>query len=119
MDALGADVSEASESTMFSRLGIELAKELRVNGLPLRFAGNASWLHDFEADPKMLSARMQIPGASAWKIESERRAADALRTGISLELAVGDRKTLKIYGDQQFQSGGQVLRGGVTFTIGF
>jgi len=119
MGVLGADVSAASESTVFSRLGIELAKELRVKGLPLRFAGNASWVHDYEADPKMLSARMQIPGASSWKIESERRTADALRTGLSLELGVGDRKTLKIYGDQQFQSGGHVLRGGVTFTIGF
>jgi autotransporter-associated beta strand protein len=119
MEALGADVSAASAATMFSRLGFELAKELNVKGVPLRFAGNASWLHDFEADPKTLSVRMQIPGASAWKIESERRAVDALRTGLSLEWAVGERKTLKIYGDQQFQSGGHVLRGGVTFTVGF
>jgi autotransporter-associated beta strand protein len=116
---LGVEVSAESESTMFSRLGMELAREVNLKGLPLRFAGNASWLHDFDADPKMFSARMQVPGASAWRIESERSASDALRTGVSIEAAVGRRTTLRIYGEEQFQSRGYILRGGVTFTIGF
>ena len=98
---------------------MELSRELTVSGVPLRLSGNVSWLHDFECDPKMLSTRLQVPGGSSWTIESDRRSADALRAGLSIEMAVGNRKTLRVYGDQQLQSGGNLIRGGVTFTIGF
>jgi hypothetical protein len=42
-----------------------------------------------------------------------------LRVGGALELGVGDRRTLRLYGEQEFLQGKNVFRGGVNFTIGF
>jgi hypothetical protein len=44
---------------------------------------------------------------------------DTLRLGGSIELGLGDRRTLRLYGEQEFLQGKNVFRGGINFTIGF
>jgi hypothetical protein len=36
-----------------------------------------------------------------------------------LEIGLGERRTLRLTGEEEFQQNTQILRGGVTFTIGF
>jgi hypothetical protein len=38
---------------------------------------------------------------------------------LALELGVGERRTLRLYGEQEFLQGRNLFRGGISFTIGF
>jgi hypothetical protein len=57
--------------------------------------------------------------AGRWTVSSGRGAADTLRVGGSIEVGLGDRRTLRLYGEQEFLQGNNVFRGGLNFTIGF
>jgi hypothetical protein len=42
-----------------------------------------------------------------------------LRLGASIEVDLSDRRKIRVYGEQEFLQGNEILRGGVTFSIGF
>jgi len=105
--------------TVLTRTGLDISKEGRVGRVPVRATGNAAWVHDFEADPRRLGVRWQGLDSVPWMISSERRSADVLRLGVSLELGLGERRTLRLYAEQEYLQNTKVLRGGVTLTIGF
>jgi len=106
-------------STALSRTGLDVSREGRIGRLPTRMSANAAWVHDFAVDPRKLGVRWLGEQGSTWTISSGRRAADALKLGVSLEIGLGDRRTLRLYGEQEFQQNAKISRGGVTFTIGF
>jgi len=105
--------------TVLTRTGLDISKEGRVGRVPVRATGSAAWVHDFAVDPRRLGVRWQGVDSVPWMISSERRSADVLRLGASLELGLGDRRTLRLYGEQEYLQNTKILRGGVTFTIGF
>jgi ketopantoate hydroxymethyltransferase len=63
--------------------------------------------------------RWQGAADSPFAVSSNQRSADSLRVGSSIEFTLGDRRTLRIYAEQDFAESNRVLRGGATFTIGF
>ena len=119
MDSLGIKSDAKTSGTVLMRSGIEIAKDGHLGTLPLRSSANAAWVHDFFVDPRRIGMRWQGSESTPWMINTERRSADALRLGVSFELGLGDRRTLRLYGEQEYLNSTKVLRGGVTFTIGF
>ena len=117
--SLGIRSDSKLNGTVLMRNGLDISKEGRVGRVPVRATGSAAWVHDFAADPRRLGVKWQGVDAVPWMISSERRSADVFRLGGSLELGLGDRRTLRLYGEQEFLQNTRVLRGGVTFTIGF
>ena len=119
MESLGIKSDAKMNGTVLMRSGIEIAKEGHIGTLPVRSAANAAWVHDFFADPRRLGVRWQGAESAPWAISTPQRSADALRLGASMEVGLGDRRTLRLYGEQEYLNSTKVLRGGVTFTIGF
>jgi outer membrane autotransporter protein len=119
MSSLGIKSDAKTFGTVLMRSGFEIAKDGHLGTMPLRSAANAFWVHDFFVDPRRLGVRWQGASSAPWMISTERRSADSLRLGASLELGLGERRTLRLYGEQEYLNGTKVLRGGVTFTIGF
>ena len=116
---LGVDSAGNSNSTAMGRMAFELAKDWRVHGVPVRTLASVSWTHDFEADPRSLGVHLQGSPGNEWMVTSEKRSADALHAGVSVEVGLSERRTLKIYGEQEVQQSRSVLHGGVTFILGF
>ena len=117
--SLGVLADSNTNSTVFTRTGVDLSKEGRLGRLPVRATGSAAWVHDFAAAPRRFGMRWQGLDSVPWMINSERRIADFLRLGLSLEFGLGDRRSLRLYGEQEYLFHTKVFRGGVTFTIGF
>lgn len=117
--SLGIESQSRRSGTVLSRTGLDIAREGRLGPVPVRATGSAAWVHDFAADPRRLGVKWQGVEAVPWLISSERRSADVLRLGFSLEFGLGDRRTLRLYGEQEYLQNTKVLRGGVNFTIGF
>jgi outer membrane autotransporter protein len=117
--ALGVLVNYKTNSTLLSRTGIDIAREGHLGPLPFRITSSAAWVHDLATDPRRLDVRWQGVGSVPWNIESERRTADFLRLGVSLECGLGDRRSLRLYGEQEYLDRRRIFRGGVTFTVGF
>jgi uncharacterized protein with beta-barrel porin domain len=117
--SLGVRTNAKWNSTALSRTGLDVSREGRIGRVPTRMSANAAWVHDFAVDPRKLGVRWIGEQGSTWTISSGRRAADALKLGVSLEIGLGDRRTLRLYGEQEFQQDAKITRGGVTFTIGF
>jgi hypothetical protein len=116
---LGIQSSAKWNATVLSRIGMEVAREGKVLRVPVRLTGTAAWVHDFLADPRELKVAWRGLEAGRWTVSSGRGAADTLRLGGSVELGLGDRRTLRLYGEQEFLQGNNVFRGGINFTIGF
>jgi hypothetical protein len=119
LNSLGIKSDAKTNGTVLMRSGIEIAKDGHLGALPLRSSANAAWVHDFFVDPRRLGMRWQGVESASWMINTERRSADALRLGAAFELGLGDRRTLRLYGEQEYLNSTKVFRGGVTFTIGF
>ena len=117
--SLGIASDSKRNGTVLTRTGLDIAREGRLGSVPVRATGSAAWVHDFAVDPRRLGVQWQRVDAVPWTISNARRSADVLRLGLSLELGLGDRRTLRLYGEQEYLQNMKVLRGGVTFTIGF
>jgi outer membrane autotransporter protein len=117
--SLGIESESSRNGTVLTRTGLDIAREGRLGPVPVRATGSAAWVHDFAADPRRLGVKWQGVEAVPWLISSERRSVDVLRLGFSLEFGLGDRRTLRLYGEQEYLQNTKVLRGGVNFTIGF
>jgi uncharacterized protein with beta-barrel porin domain len=102
-----------------SRTGLEVASEWRLGRLPIRGSATAAWVHDFDGRPRAVGVRWQGASDVPWAISSRKQTSDALHLGLSFEVGLGDRRTLRLYGEQEFLQGNRVLRGGINFTIGF
>ena len=116
---LGIQSNAKWNATVLSRVGMDIAREGRVLRLPVRVTGTAAWVHDFMADPRELKVAWRGLEAGRWTVSNGRSVSDTLRLGGSVEVGLGDRRTLRLYGEQEFLQGNNVFRGGVNFTIGF
>jgi hypothetical protein len=116
---MGSQTRASRHSMTFSRIGLDVAKEVKAGGLPVRLGVNAAWVRQFETDPLQIEAQVQSGGIEAWTIQSGALAGDALRLGGFLELELNERRRIRVYGEEEFLQGGRIIRGGVTFSIGF
>jgi hypothetical protein len=119
--ALGMDAAGHSDPILLSRIGLEIVKESKVYGTPVRTAVSIAGTRDQKTDSKSVGVHLQGNPDLEWMVTSERYSPNSLNFGASIEIGVSDRRTLKIYGEQNIQPGssGGVSRGGVSFTIGF
>jgi hypothetical protein len=112
--------SEAKwQSTMLSRTGLEVGREGRIGRMPVRMSASAAWVHDFAPNPREMQVSWEGLESAKWSVSGTKRAADAVRVGGAFEMGVGERRTLRLYGEQEFIRGNNVLRAGINFTIGF
>jgi hypothetical protein len=116
---LGIRTRSKWNATGLSRVGLDVAREAKLLRMPVRVTGSAAWVHDFNAAPRALAVAWNVLQQDSWSVSSGRSTSDMLRVGGALELGVGDRRTLRFYGEQEFLQGKNVFRGGVNFTIGF
>jgi outer membrane autotransporter protein len=116
---MGVDAAGYSNRTATGRMGFEVSRDWLVRGLPVRTVASVSWTHDFEADPRSLRVHLQSSPVDEWTVTSAERFPDALHAGMAVEVGLSERRTLKIYGEQEVQQSRSVLHGGVTFTLGF
>ncbi|MCX8513054.1 MAG: autotransporter outer membrane beta-barrel domain-containing protein, partial [Chthoniobacteraceae bacterium] len=117
--ALGVNTSARWDTTMLSKMGVEVSREGRIMKQPVRVSLLGAWVHDFSAAGRNQEVRWQGAPDISWTVSNQRRSADSLRFGSSAEFTLGERRTLRLYAEQDFAEGNRVLRGGVTFTIGF
>jgi outer membrane autotransporter protein len=118
-ETLGIKADAASNTTILMRTGLEVAKDSMLGKFPVRTAANAVWVHDFSAGSRLLGVRWQGAESAPWSISTEQAGTDVLRVGGSVEMGVGERRTLRLYGEQEFLNATKIFRGGVSFTIGF
>jgi outer membrane autotransporter protein len=116
---MGSQTRASRNSMTFSRIGLDVAKEVKAGGLPVHLGVNAAWVRQFETDPLQMEAQVQSGGIEAWTIQSGALAGDALRLGGFLELELNERRRIRVYGEEEFLQGSRIIRGGVTFSIGF
>jgi len=116
---LGIQSDSKWNATVLSRIGMAIAREGKLRRMPVRVTGSAAWVHDFFAESREMTVAWRGLEAGRWTVSSGRNASDTLRVGGALELGIGDRRTLRLYGEQEFLQGKNVFRGGVNFTIGF
>ena len=98
---------------------MEVSRDWRLRGVPVRTVASVSWTHDFEADPRSFRVHLQSSPGDEWMATSAERFPDALHAGMAVEVGLSERRTLKIYGEQEVQQSRSVLHGGVTFILGF
>jgi outer membrane autotransporter protein len=116
---LGIKSDSKWNATVLSRVGVDLAREGKLWRVPVRVTGSAAWVHDFRTESRDLSVAWRGLEAGRWTVSSGRSASDLLRVGGALEFGLGERRTLRLYGEQEFLQGRNVFRGGINFTIGF
>ncbi len=116
---MGSQTRASRHSMTFFRIGLDVAKEVKAGGLPVRLGVNAAWVRQFETDPLQMEAQVQSGGIEPWTIQSGALAGDALRLGGFLELELNERRRIRVYGEEEFLQGSRIIRGGVTFSIGF
>jgi len=116
---LGVTTDQRWNATALSRVGLEVSREGHIYKQPVRMSLLAAWVHDYAAAGRTLGMRWQGAADSPFAVSSNQRSADSLRVGSSIEFTLGDRRTLRIYAEQDFAESNRVLRGGATFTIGF
>jgi hypothetical protein len=117
--ALGVNTGARWDTTMLSKMGVEVSREGRIMKQPVRVSLLGAWVHDFSAAGRSQEVRWQGAPDISWTVSNKRRSADSLRVGSSVEFTLGERRTLRLYAEQDFAEGNRVLRGGATFTIGF
>jgi hypothetical protein len=116
---LGVRSDSKWNATLLSRVGLDLAREYKLARVPVRLTASAAWVHDFNTEPRVLSVAWQGLEERRWGVGSGGTASDLLRVGGALEFGIGDRRTLRLYGEQEFLQHINVFRGGISFTIGF
>ncbi|MEY5026779.1 MAG: hypothetical protein RLZZ244_2307, partial [Verrucomicrobiota bacterium] len=108
-----------THGTLLSKLTLEGAREVRIQGMPLRLSGNVTWTHDFLVDPRRTGVRWAGAAEDGWSLSGERGRADAVRFGLALEFGISDRKTLRLAADHEFFRRAQGTQFSAGFTIGF
>jgi hypothetical protein len=116
---LGSQIRASRQSLTFSRVGMDVANEFRAGSLPVRLGGNAAWVHQFESAPPESEARLQSGGYDSWNLQGAPLNGDALRVGGFLEVDLHERRRIRVYGEEEFLQGGRILRGGISFSLGF
>jgi hypothetical protein len=116
---LGIQSDSKWDATVLSRAGMDIAREGRLGQTPVRVTATAAWVHDFLPGSRQMSMAWTSMEQPRWTISGGRNPSDAVRVGGAFELGVGDRRTLRLYGEQEFLQGRKVLRAGVNFTVGF
>jgi hypothetical protein len=119
LGALGMRSDAKWNGTVLSRSGLDVAREGKLGRIPVRSTASLAWVHDFNADPRRLGVAWQGLPSERWSISSSKQAQDTLRLGGAVEVGLSERRTLRLYGEQEFLQGNNVLRGGINFTIGF
>jgi hypothetical protein len=119
--ALGMDAAGHHDPILLSRIGLEIVKESKVYGTPVRTAVSIAGTRDQRTDSKSVAVHLQGNPDLEWMVTSEKYSPNSLNFGASIEIGFSDRRSLKIYGEQNVQPGssGNISRGGVSFTIGF
>jgi hypothetical protein len=112
-------VGRSSESAVLTRMGLEASKAAKIGKIPVRFIATVDYQHDFNADSRRATSRLDgfdNPVSSG----PSRRRRDAIKVGGAIEGQIGDGKTMRIYGEQEMGGGGsKVTRFGVSFGIEF
>jgi len=116
---LGVEAAGFRNWMAMGRVGFEVAKDWQLHGIPLRTAASISWTYDFDADPRSLGVHLQGVSGNEWTITSEERSANAFHAGVSLEVGLSERRTLKVYVEEELLRSSSVFHGGVNFLIGF
>ena len=116
---MGSQTRASRQSMTFSRVGLDVAKGFSVGAFPVRFGVNAAWVHQFETEPLKLEAQLQGGVSESWSIQGAALDADAFRMGGFLEVELHERRSIRVYGEEEFLQSGRIFRGGVTFSIGF
>ncbi|MEI6712446.1 MAG: autotransporter-associated beta strand repeat-containing protein [Verrucomicrobiota bacterium] len=117
--AYGVDADAIQNGTVLLKTSLEGSKEWKLRGRPLRLSGNVEWLHDFDVDPRRTGFRWQGAPGSEWGLSSAGGKADGVKLGMALELAVTDRRTLRLYGEREFLQRGAQLHLGFSVSVGF
>ena len=101
------------------RFKLEWSKAAKIGKIPVRFIATVDYQHDFTADSRRATSRLDgfdTPVSSG----PSRRRRDAIKVGGAIEGQIGDGKTMRIYGEQEMGGGGsKVTRFGVSFGIEF
>jgi autotransporter-associated beta strand protein len=112
-------VGRSAESAVLTRMGLEASKAAKIGKIPVRFIATVDYQHDFTADSRRATSRLDgfdNPVSSG----PSRRRRDAIKVGGAIEGQIGDGKTMRIYGEQEMGGGGsKVTRFGVSFGIEF
>jgi autotransporter-associated beta strand protein len=112
-------VGRTAESAVLTRMGLEASKAAKVGKIPVRFIATVDYQHDFNADSRRATSRLDgfdNPVSS----NPSRRRRDAIKVGGAIEGQLGEGKTMRIYGEQEMGGGGaKVTRFGVSFGIEF
>jgi hypothetical protein len=112
-------VGRTTESAVLTRMGLEASKAAKVGKIPVRFIATVDYQHDFNADSRRATSRLDgfdNPVSS----NPSRRRRDAIKVGGAIEGQLGEGKTMRIYGEQEMGGGGaKVTRFGVSFGIEF
>ena len=116
---MGSQTLASRQSMTFSRVGLDVAKGFSVGSFPVRFGVNAAWVHQFETEPLKLEAQLQDGVSEAWSIQGAALDGDAFRMGGFLEVELHERRSIRVYGEEEILQSGRIFRGGVTFSIGF
>jgi autotransporter-associated beta strand protein len=112
-------VGKTSESAILTRMGLEASKAGKIGKIPVRFIATVDYQHDFNADSRRATSRLDGLDNPVSSNPSRRRR-DAIKVGGAIEGQIGDGKTMRIYGEQEMGGGGsKVTRFGVSFGIEF
>jgi outer membrane autotransporter protein len=117
--SLGVATDSKTYGTVLTRTGIDLAVEGHLGRLPFRVTSSAAWVHDFATHPRRLEVRWQGVDSVPWSVSGAPQSTDLLRLGFALECGLGDRRSLRLFGEQEFLDSRRTLRGGATFTVHF
>jgi len=119
LESLGIKTAAKTSGTVLMRSGLEIARQGLIGTTPVRATATAAWVHDFCVDPRLLAVRWQGAESAPWSISTEQRSADAVRFGAAVEIGLGNQRTLRFYGEQEYLNATKVFRGGVSFSVGF
>jgi outer membrane autotransporter protein len=117
--SLGVETDSKTHGTVLTRTGIDMSAEGRLGRLPIRVTSSTAWVHDFATNPRRLEVRWQGDDSVPWRLSGARQSGDLLRVGLALECGLGDRRSLRLYAEQEFLDKRRILRGGATFTVNF
>jgi hypothetical protein len=113
------ETDSKTHGTVLTRTGIDMSAEGRLGRLPIRVTSSTAWVHDFATNPRRLEVRWQGDDSVPWRLSGARQSGDLLRVGLALECGLGDRRSLRLYAEQEFLDKRRILRGGATFTVNF
>ena len=101
---LGLSYSERTINSLPSRLGVQVKTKTKLfNGRELTILVRAAWMHEFDNERSIESSFIAAPGFD-FVIQGAKPPTDSLRTGIGLNLPLGERSSL--YGNLDCDNSG-------------